>query len=104
MEEISDNKWLANRVTKALNYLKENNFQLSKKCLEFINYNSIAAGSNEYYLKIFHLISDYHYTLYTNGDKEILDSIKSEYCRIVEETKFYFFTVDYMENYFKENT
>lgn len=85
-------------------YLKENNFQLSKKCLEFINYNSIAAGSNEYYLKIFHLISDYHYTLYTNGDKEILDSIKSEYCRIVEETKFYFFTVDYMENYFKENT
>ena len=26
MEEISDNKWLANRVTKALNYLKENNF------------------------------------------------------------------------------
>ena len=78
------------------------NFKLSKKCLEFINYNTIAAGSNELFLKLFHLISNYNYTLYTSGDKDILDSIKSDYCRIVEQTKFYFFTVAFMEDYFKE--
>jgi hypothetical protein len=83
-------------------FLREKNFKSSKKCLEFINYNTIAAGSNELFLKLFHLISNYNYTLYTSGDKEILDSIKSDYCRIVEQTKFYFFTVAFMEDYFKE--
>ena len=83
-------------------FLREKNFKSSKKCLEFINYNTIAAGSNELFLKLFHLISKYNYTLYTSGDKDILDSIKSDYCRIVEQTKFYFFTVAFMEDYFKE--
>ena len=83
-------------------FLREKNFKSSKKCLEFINYYTIAAGSNELFLKLFHLISKYNYTLYTSGDKDILDSIKSDYCRIVEQTKFYFFTVAFMEDYFKE--
>ena len=85
-------------IGQAYMLLKEENYELANTCLENIDFSEIIVKRE--YLKLYFLIAKFNYYKLTSNDFEKKKLLKKEYLSLVKKSGFYYFTDDFIENYF----